>query len=57
MQIHAVTHCCCLRQVPMDQPKPMLSLFGDFVQGRLFEHNTPRVDTVHAEQLEAIASQ
>jgi carboxypeptidase C (cathepsin A) len=43
--------------VPMDQPKPMLSLFGDFVQGRLFEHNTPRADTVHAEPMEAIASQ
>jgi hypothetical protein len=41
----------------MDQPKPMLSLFGDFVQGRLFEHNTPRVDTVDARPSEAIASQ
>ena len=41
----------------MDQAKPMLSLFADFVQGRLFEHNTPQVDTINAQPLEAIASQ
>ncbi len=34
-------HCFPLAQVPMDQPKRMLSLFGDFVHGRLFEH-TPQ---------------
>lgn len=33
--------------VPMDQPKHMLSLFADFVRGRLFEHDTPRDEQPH----------
>ena len=57
MHWQAPDHRCCAWQVPMDQAKPMLSLFADFVRGRLFEHNTPQNDMVYGQLSQGISQQ